>query len=137
MPKSLTRRHLTVAQPGYIVGNGGLQRSGKDSLAEFFTEEGCYAVSLGDIVRGIARQRHQDKANSISLANTTETSSWLRESRGPDVVLQEALDRYISAGETHSYRALVLFSLWAPARVDFILDHGGELIGVEASDEVR
>jgi dephospho-CoA kinase len=113
-----------------IVGIGGLQRSGKDSLAELFAREGCYAVSLGDIVREIARERHQDKSDPISLANTTETSNWLRKTRGADVVLEEALGRYESARAAKAYRALVLFSIRAPVEVDFILAQGGELIWV-------
>jgi dephospho-CoA kinase len=132
-----TRGRVVLAQTGLIVGIGGLQRSGKDSLAELFAREGCYCVSLGDIVRETARQRHQHKADPISLANTTETSNWLRESRGADVVLRAALDRYKSALETQSFRALVLFSVRAPVEVDFILNHGGELVWVEASEEIR
>lgn len=121
-----------------IVGIGGLPRSGKDSLAELFMNAGYFGVSFGDIVREFTRERHKDKPDPISVANMTETSNWLRETRGADVVLQEALRQFKekeSAGE--KYGGLVLWSIRAPVEVDFILAHGGQIIWAEASDAVR
>ena len=121
-----------------IIGIGGLPRSGKDSLAELFVKAGYYGVSFGDIVRGFARERHKDKPDPISVVNMTETSNWLRETKGADVILQEALRQFKArqaAGETD--KGLVLYSVRAPVEVDFILAQGGELIWVEASDTVR
>lgn len=121
-----------------IVGIGGLPRSGKDTLAEVFIRAGFFGLSFGDVVRNVARDRHHDKPDPISVANMTETSNWLRETRGPDVILQEALRQYeqrTAVGE--SYKGLLLWSIRAPIEVDFILAHHGQLIWVEASDEVR
>ncbi|HEY5667967.1 MAG TPA: hypothetical protein VIR03_02260 [Candidatus Saccharimonadales bacterium] len=121
-----------------IIGIGGLPRSGKDTLAELFIEAGFFGLSFGDIVRGFCYERHKDKPDPISVANMTETSNWLRETRGPDVILQEALRQFHekeAAGE--QFKGLVLWSIRAPIEVDFILSHHGEMIWVEASDEVR
>jgi dephospho-CoA kinase len=121
-----------------IIGIGGLSRSGKDSLAELFMANGFFGVSFGDIIRRHTRERHADKPDPISVANMTETANWLREREGADVVLREALELYKqeqAAGK--DYKGLVLFSVRAPIEADFILEHGGELIWVEASDEVR
>jgi dephospho-CoA kinase len=121
-----------------IVGIGGLPRSGKDTLAELFIKAGYFGVSFGDIVRELTRERHKDKPDPISVANMTETSNWLRETRGSDVVLREALRQFkekTAAGE--EYGGLVLWSIRAPVEVDFILAHGGQIIWVEASDTVR
>lgn len=121
-----------------IVGIGGLSRSGKDSLAELFMDSGFYGVSFGDIIRRHARERHADKADPISVANMTETANWLREREGADVVLKEALELFEAeqaAGKNH--KGLVLFSVRAPIEADFILEHGGDVIWVEASDDVR
>lgn len=120
-----------------IVGIGGLPRSGKDSLAELFMENGYYGVSLGDIVREQARERHRDKKDPISVANMTETSNWLRSKYGPDFAMKEAIERYNEASETKEYKGLVAYSIRAPVEADFILNHGGELIWVHADDEVR
>src|SRR3989344_5868378 len=120
-----------------IIGIGGLPRSGKDTLAELFMENGYYGLSFGDVVREFARERHKNKLDPISVANMTETSNWLRETRGADVILQEALSQYKIASKQKSYKGLVLFSVRAPVEVNWILSHGGELIWVEASDEVR
>lgn len=121
-----------------IIGIGGLSRSGKDSLADLFMANGFYGVSFGDIIRDYTRERHADKPDPISVANMTETANWLRAQEGADVVLQKALKLFEAeqaAGK--DYEGLVLFSVRAPIEADFILEHGGELIWVEASDEVR
>jgi hypothetical protein len=68
----------------------------------------------------------------------TETSNWLRETYGPDVILQAALKEFNkkqTAGK--GYKGLVLFSVRAPVEADWILAHNGTLVWVEASDEVR
>jgi dephospho-CoA kinase len=120
-----------------IVGVAGLPRSGKDTLAELLMERGWFGLSFGDVVRGFARERHADRPDPISVANMTETSNWLRETRGADVILQEALHQYEAASKLKDYEGLVLYSVRAPVEVDWILAHGGELVWVDASDEVR
>lgn len=121
-----------------IVGISGLPRGGKDTLAELFIENGYYGVSLGDIVRDESRLRHARQPDPISVANMTETANWLRAEHGPDFALREALNRYNDARtRVGNFLGLVVFSVRAPIEVDFILRHGGELIWVEASDEVR
>lgn len=115
-----------------------MSRSGKDSLAELFMASGFYGVSFGDIIRRHARERHADKADPISVANMTETANWLRGREGADVVLREALELFEAeqaAGK--DYKGVVLFSVRASIEADFILEHGGELIWVETSDDVR
>lgn len=121
----------------HIIGIAGLPRSGKDSLAALFIERGYYGVSLGDIVRNAARVRHADKPDPISVANMTETANHLRAEKGADFALHIALDQYRDALKDRAYHGLVVFSVRAPVEVDFILQHGGNLIWVEASDAVR
>ncbi len=121
-----------------IVGIGGLPRSGKDTLAELFMKAGYYGVSFGDIVREFTRERHKDKPDPISVANMPDTSNWLRETRGADVVLREAVRQFQekeAAGE--EFVGMVLWSIRAPVEVDFILAQGGEVIWVEAGDAIR
>lgn len=120
-----------------IIGIGGKVRSGKDTLADMLIEKGFYGVSFGDIVRDFSRERHADKPDPISIANLTDTSNWLRETRGADVILKEALAQFERAQNTADYIGLVLYSVRAPIEVDWILGHGGQLIWVEASDQVR
>jgi dephospho-CoA kinase len=120
-----------------IVGIGGLPRSGKDTLAELFMEQGYFGFSFGDYTRENSRKRHADEPDPISIANMTETSNWMRDTYGPDVILQAALKAYEEASKTKDYKGVVLFSVRAPVEVDWILEKGGELIWVEASDEVR
>lgn len=120
-----------------IIGIGGLPRSGKDTLALMLIESGYFGVSLGDIVRDASRLRHADEPDPISVANMTETANWLRQSKGADFALQEALERYRRASSQKRYKGLVVYSVRVPVEADFILSHGGDLIWVEASDQVR
>lgn len=119
-----------------IVGVAGLPRSGKDTLAELFMERGYFGVSLGDIVREASRQRHTGP-DSISVKNMTETANYLRATYGPDFALKEAVERFEQASKKQNYKGLVVFSVRAPIEADFILAHGGQLIWVETTDEVR
>jgi dephospho-CoA kinase len=121
-----------------IVGIAGKDRSGKDSLAELFIKDGYFGFSFGDAVRRHARERHSDKPDPISVKNMTETSNWLRAQHGPDVLLKEALAEFEKAQKASgNYKGVVLYSVRVPVEVDFILEHGGELIWVESSDEIR
>ena len=120
-----------------IVGIAGLPRSGKDTLAEWFMADGYYGVSLGDIVRQAAKQRHANKPDPISVANMTETANHLRQQFGADVVLKRAVEEYTKASKKSSYTGLVLYSVRTPTEVDFITKHNGRLIWVEASDDIR
>jgi dephospho-CoA kinase len=120
-----------------IIGIAGLPRSGKDTLAEVFIEAGYYGVSLGDIVRNEAKKRHADKADPISVAHMTETANWLREKNGPDFALKQAQKMYEQASQSKQYKGLLVFSVRAPAEADYIIQHGGFLLWVEANDEAR
>jgi hypothetical protein len=121
-----------------IIGIGGLPRSGKDTLAELFIKDGYFGISFGDVVRGFSYERHKDKPDPISVENMTETSNWLRETRGADVILNEALKGYEKAQvEGGNYRGLVLWSVRAPVEVDWILAHHGALIWMESDAAVR
>jgi dephospho-CoA kinase len=138
--KSKNKTPVPSSQPpaSRIIGIGGLPRSGKDTVAELFIQNGWFGISFGDVVREYARTRHVNEPDPISVANMTETSNWLRNTYGADVILQEALKRYKQLLENgQKYKGLMLWSVRAPVEVDFILKHSGQLIWVEASDEVR
>lgn len=121
-----------------IIGIGGLPRSGKDSLAEYFINNNFFGVSLGDIVRDYSRERHADRPDPISVSNMTETSNWLRSQNGPGFALKEAQVRFQRVlKNSPELKGLVVYSVRAPAEVDYILAQGGDLIWVEAEDRVR
>jgi dephospho-CoA kinase len=120
-----------------VVGVAGLPRSGKDSLAEYFVGQGYCAIGLGEIIRAESRLRHADKPDPISVKNMSETASWLRMKHGADYALNRALQEFNEIKDKKDCVGLLIVSVRAPVEVDFILAHGGELIWVEASDEVR
>src|SRR5690606_31957548 len=121
-----------------IIGVGGRDRSGKDTVAELLMENGWFGYSFGDAVRRHAMKRHANEPDPISVKNMTETSNWLRSTYGPDVILKEALEAYDAEQQKgKNYKGIVLFSVRAPIEADFILKQGGELVWVESSDQVR
>lgn len=130
---------MELAKAQYkIIGIGGMPRSGKDTVAELLMQSGYMGVSFGDIVREFSFKRHKDKPDPISVANMTDTSNWLRETYGPDVVLRKALQRFEDAlAKGQHFEGVVLYSIRAPVEVDFILARGGEMVWIEADDTVR
>ncbi len=121
-----------------IIGVSGRDRSGKDTVADLLIAEGYFGFSFGDATRRYSNERHKGEPDPISVKNMTETSNWLRSQKGADALLKEALEEYeslIKQGKT--YKGIVLYSLRAPVEADYVLEHGGELIWVESSDEVR
>src|SRR5258705_10666202 len=109
-----------------------LSRSGKDMVADLLAEADYMSVSFGDSVREYCFERHKDKPVPITRANTTETSNWLRETYGADVVLREALKRFeAKQAEGNNFVGVVLHSIRAQVEVEFILAHGGEMVWVE------
>jgi dephospho-CoA kinase len=129
---------MTTLSKVKIIGVGGRDRSGKDTVADLLIEHGYFGFSFGDYTREQTRKRHQDDPNPISVANMTETANWFRAEFGPDVILKAALKAFEAAqAQGQSYEGLVLYSVRAPIEADFILDKGGQLVWVEASDETR
>ncbi|MCW1907968.1 MAG: hypothetical protein KIH63_001365 [Candidatus Saccharibacteria bacterium] len=121
-----------------IIGVSGRDRSGKDTVADILIAYGYFGYSFGDAVRRHSLERHKGELDPISVKNMTETSNWLRTQHGPDVILQEALVEYEKAKAAgKQYKGIVLYSVRAPIEADFILAHGGKLIWVESSDQVR
>ena len=128
---------MTTSNKLNILGIAGLPRSGKDTVAELCMERGYFGVSFGDIFRDESRKRHADKSDPISVKHMTETSNYLRGKYGADYALQESLRRYEVAQKLKNYVGLVVFSVRAPIEVDFILEHGGDLVWIETLDEIR
>lgn len=128
---------MTTSSNFAIVGVAGLPRSGKDEVAKLYISNGWFGVSLGDIVRNAAKVRHAHAADPISVKNMTETSNFLRSTKGADFALKEALALYKQASKKKHYKGLVIYSVRAPVEAEFILQHNGSLVWVHTDDVVR
>ncbi len=126
-----------MAEDFLIVGIAGKIRSGKDTLAEIFIQNGYFGVSVGDIVRERSRELHSDDPNPISTENMTKTSNYLRAKLGSDFLFKEAIARYKYSLKFKSYNGLVIYSIRAPIEADRIVENHGQLIWIEANDEIR
>jgi dephospho-CoA kinase len=126
-----------MAEDFLIVGIAGKIRSGKDTLAEIFIQNGYFGVSVGDIVRERSRELHSDDTNPISTENMTKTSNYLRAKLGSDFLFKEAIARYKYSIKFKSYNGLVIYSIRAPIEADRIVENHGQLIWIEANDEIR
>jgi dephospho-CoA kinase len=120
-----------------IIGIGGYSRSGKDTLAGLLLKSGYFGISLGDIAREYSKKRHSQDKNPISRINLTETSNWLRQQNGPEVLMNIALDKFRQESKTKQYRGLLVWSIRAPIEADFILKNKGNLIWINSEPETR
>jgi cytidylate kinase len=115
-----------------IIGIGGTDGSGKDSLGEMLAERhGWKFISVTNILREEAAKR------GIPLRRDTlrEISTEWRRKNGNGVLVDKALDNYQS--QTKKFNGLVMASLRNPGEVDRIHELNGKLVWVDAEPRAR
>lgn len=112
-----------------LIGIGGTDGSGKDSLGEYLRDEHAWAfVSVTDLLRQEAKKR------SIKLGRDTLrviSAEWRRK-HGLGVLVDKAVSNYDKKS-----KGLVLASLRNPGEADKVHELGGIVVWVDASPQVR
>jgi dephospho-CoA kinase len=115
-----------------IIGIGGTDGSGKDSLGLMLTERhGWMFISVTDILREEASKR------GIPLKRNTlrEISSEWRREYGNGVLVDKAVENFKT--RSNEYKGLVMASIRNPGEADRILDLGGKVVWVDAEPKIR
>lgn len=115
-----------------IIGIGGTDGSGKDSIAQMLVERrGWIYVSVTDILREEAKKRGIPlQRNTLRLIS----AEWRRQ-HGTGVLIDKAVGVFNQRGS--SAKGLAIASLRNPGENDRVHELGGKVVWVDADPKVR
>ncbi|MBX4190673.1 AAA family ATPase [Candidatus Saccharibacteria bacterium] len=117
-----------------IIGIGGTDGSGKDSLGLFLQEEYNWLfISVTDLLRDEAKRRGM----RLSRDTLKMISAEWRAKHGLGVLVDKALGEYKKQVATHQIAGLVIASLRNPGEVDRVHELGGLVVWTDAPIEIR
>lgn len=115
-----------------LIGIGGTNGSGKDTLGEMLSERhGWLFVTVSDLLRDEARAR---KLPIERQTLRTISAEW-RKKYGLGVLIDKAVNEYKKQGNKHV--GLVISSLRNPGEADEIHRLGGQVAWIDADPQVR
>lgn len=114
-----------------LIGIGGTNGSGKDTLAQILVEMGWMFVSGSDILRQELKKRHLP----IERENLSSLSSEWRRKYGLGHLIDKTVEVY--APKSARYKGLVVSSLRNFGEANRIHELGGSVVWVEAPVELR
>jgi dephospho-CoA kinase len=116
--------------PSRIIGIGGTDASGKDTVGEALAESyGWQFISVTDILREEAKKRGW----TLTRSNLRKISAQWRHEHGMAVLVEIAVQRYYP----QKYKGLAISSLRHPAEADKIHELGGQVVWVDADPRIR
>lgn len=115
-----------------LIGIGGTNGSGKDSLALFLVEEYNFLFISGS---DILRQELERRKLPIERNNLRELSAEWRRKFGNGVLIDMAFKEYESAEGEHE--GLAVASLRNPGEADEVHKLGGKVVWLDADPKVR
>jgi dephospho-CoA kinase len=118
-----------------LIGIGGTNGSGKDTLCEILAKDyGWLFVSVsGDLIIPELRRRGLplERENMAGL-----TAEWNRTIR-MGAVIDKAVEKFNQENRAHKFGGLVISSLRHPAEADRIHQLGGTVLWIDAAPKVR
>lgn len=115
----------------WLIGIGGTNASGKDTLAEYLVNKHGYLFeSTGDMVREVAMQRY----GNILRPTQTRVGNELRAEGGAGVLVDLCIEHFKKSGNKIG---LVAASIRTKGEINEIKSQGGILIFVDADSKIR
>lgn len=115
-----------------IIGIGGTNGSGKDTLGEILAEKHGYKfISLTDMLRAECRER----GLPVERENLRMISAEWREKGGLGAPINKVMAAYEALPET--YAGLVTASLRNPGEADRVHELGGTVVWTDADPKIR
>ena len=115
----------------WLIGIGGTNASGKDTLAQFLVEKHGYLfVSTSDMIREEAMKRE----GNILRPTLVKVSNQMRAERGAGVLVNLCIENYKKSGNKVG---LVASSIRTKGEVDELKKQGGIIIFTDADPKIR
>lgn len=113
-----------------IIGIGGTNGSGKDTLAEFLAKKhNLLFISTGDLVRQVAKLRY----GNILRPTLHKVGNEIRTERGPGALVLEAQDKFKISDKS----GLIIGGLRTTGEIAELKKLGGILLFVDADIKLR
>jgi dephospho-CoA kinase len=113
-----------------IIGVAGTNGAGKDSVGEYLADKhGWHFVSGSDILRDELRRRGLPIEREHLRGLSTE---WRRNNHA-GYLIEKAVEGF----EEGKYSGLVIASIRHPGEADYIHEHGGQIIWIDADPKIR
>jgi len=115
-----------------LIGIGGTNGSGKDTVARMLAErDGFMVVSVSDFLRDELKKQ----GLAIERKNLRALSAQWRKKYGLGVLIDKAVDEFKKSGS--QYRGLVIPSIRNPGEADEIHRFGGKVIWTDGDGRIR
>jgi dephospho-CoA kinase len=115
----------------WLIGIGGTNASGKDTLANYLVEEHGYLfVSTSDMIREVALAQE----GNVLRPTLVKVSNQMRSERGAGVLVDLCIEHFKKSGNKFG---LVASSIRTKGEVDEIKKQGGLLVFVDAEPNIR
>ncbi len=116
-----------------IIGVGGTDGSGKDTIGEVLAGHGWLFVSVTDLLRDEAKRR----GLPLDRPNLRKISTEWRRQSGLGVLVDKALEVFKQQRSPKKPAGLALASLRNPGEADRVHELGGQVIWVDADPKIR
>ncbi len=128
-----TKDKVKQVEPPKIIGVGGTNGSGKDTVGQMLAERhGWLFVSVTDILRDELKKRGLPPARQHMRELSTE---WHKK-YSAGILTDLAVKKFKKAG-SNKYKGLVLASIRRPGEANRLHELGGKLVWVDADPKVR
>lgn len=114
-----------------IIGIGGTNGSGKDTIGQYLAEKRYLFVSVSDILRDELERRKLP----IERENLRSLSAEWRRQHGLGVLIDKAFEKFKKQADI--YRGLAIASLRNHGEADRVHELGGKVVWVDADSKVR
>lgn len=116
-----------------IIGIGGTNGAGKDTLAEWLAGQGWLFISGSDILREELKKR----GAPIERENLRNLSAEWRREYGLGVLIDRAVSEYDRLSLKNQFKGLVISSIRNSGEADRIHELGGQIIWIDADPKIR
>lgn len=116
-----------------IIGIGGTNGAGKDTLADWLTGQGWLLISVSDILRKELKKQRLP----IERENLRNLSAEWRRKFGLGVLIDRAVSEHERLSQENDFKGLVISSIRNSGEADRVHELGGRVVWIDADPKIR